>query len=284
MRTAVITDSTSYLPDGWAAAHGVVVVPVQVIVDAHALDETDADQAAIVTAALRAQGQVTTSRPSPARFAAALETAQRGGSQQAVILTLSSALSGTYEAACAAASSSAIPVEVVDSRSIGMGLGFAVMAACCAAESGAGAQAVAERGAEQARLTHTFFYVDTLEYLRRGGRVGGANARVGQALQVKPILSIVDGRVEPLDRVRTESRAIDRLVELALEARDGQECMVAVADLDAPARAEAVEARWRAADPAARVLRCAIGGVVGAHTGPGVIAVSVTPSRGILAP
>lgn len=277
MPTAVITDSTSYLPDGWALAHDVTVVPVQVIVDAHALDETDAEQASSVITALRAGAQVSTSRPSPVRFASAIDRAVENGSDQAVILTVSAALSGTHEAAVAAAREARIPVQVIDSRSIGMGLGFAVMAAVEAADGGADARTVAGRAAEQARLTEMLFYVDTLEYLRRGGRIATTSALVGQALQVKPILRIADGRVEPVDRVRTASRAIERLVELALESRAGRPSMFAVSDLDAGTRADDVMRRLRDAAPDAEILRCRIGGVVGAHTGPGVVAIAVSP-------
>ena len=281
MRTGVITDSTSYLPAGWASAHDVGIVPVQVIVDAHARDETNAEQAAFVISALRSGAQVTTSRPSPARFAESIDHLREHGCDQVVILTLSSALSGTYEAACAAAERTEIPVEVVDSRSIGMGLGFAVMAAVCAADSGADAREVARSAAEQAHNTQMYFYVDTLEYLRRGGRIGNANAWVGTALQVKPILRIADGRVEPVDRVRTESKAIARLIELGLAARAGRSCIASISDLDAPTRVEAVINQWQSAAPDSPIVRSTIGGVVGAHTGPGVIAIAITPEAGL---
>jgi len=281
VRTGVITDSTAYLPAGWALAHDVCIVPVQVIVDAHARDETNADQAAFVISALRSGAQVTTSRPAPTRFTEAIEHVRDSGCEQAVILTLSSALSGTYEAACAAGAQSKIPVEVVDSRSIGMGLGFAVMAAVLAVASGADAHDAAARATEQALNTQIYFYVDTLEYLRRGGRIGNTNARVGTALQVKPILQIADGRVEPVDRVRTESKAIARLIELGLAAQAGRPCLVSISDLDAPERVEAVIDQWQVAAPDSPIIRSTIGGVVGAHTGPGVIAIAITPEAGL---
>lgn len=126
-----------------------------------------------------------------------------------------------------------------------------------------------------------FFYVDTLEYLRRGGRIGATNARLGTALQVKPILQIVDGLVEPVDRVRTESKAIARLIELGLDARAGRSCLVSISDLDAPARVEAVISQWQVAAPDSPIIRSTIGGVVGAHTGPGVIAIAITPESGL---
>jgi len=282
VRTGVITDSTSYLPAGWANANEVYVVPVQVIVDAHARDETDAEQAASVISALRSGAQVTTSRPAPARFSIGIEYLRERGCDQVVIITLSSALSGTYEAACAAAAQSSIPAEVVDSRSIGMGLGFAVMAAAMAAASGANAHDAAARAMEQAQNTQIYFYVDTLEYLRRGGRIGNTNARLGTALQVKPILQIADGRVEPVDRVRTESKAIARLIELGLAAQAGRSCLVSISDLDAPGRVEAVIDQWRVAAPDSPIIRSTIGGVVGAHTGPGVIAIAITPAAGLM--
>jgi fatty acid-binding protein DegV len=108
-------------------------------------------------------------------------------------------------------------VRVVDSRSLGMALGFAALAAAEAASAGALGRRRREAAAARAARTASIFYVDTLEHLRRGGRIGAAQALLGSALAVKPLLHLVDGRIEPLEKVRTSARAISRLEEVAAE-------------------------------------------------------------------
>jgi len=277
-RVAVITDSTSYLPPGWAVEHGIDVVPVQVIVAGQPFDETDDDQAQQVADALRDWQPVTTSRPSPARFLESYRRAADAGAESIVVATLSSAMSATYESALLAARECEIPVEVVDTRSIAMGEGFAVITGAMAARAGADREDVARVIRERAAVTRVFFYVDTLEYLRRGGRVSAARAAVGQALQVKPLLQVVDGRVEKLDQVRTSSKALARLTELAVEASASCASVeIAIQHLGAADRAAALAASLRERLPGTVVVEANVGGVVGAHVGPGMVAVIVAP-------
>jgi DegV family protein with EDD domain len=274
---AVVTDSTCYLPTGWAAEHGIAIVPVQVIVGGQAFDETEDVQAQRVAEALTAWQPVTTSRPSPTRFLQAYTWAAESGATEIVVATLSAAMSATHESAVLAAKECDIPVRVVDSRTIAMGLGFAVVAGAVAAERGAPAAEVAELIERRALASSTFFYVDTLEYLRRGGRVSAARAAVGQALQVKPLLGVTDGHVSPLEQVRTAGRALARLEELAVAAAGERDVDVAVQHLASPERAAALADRMRARLPQARVVECPVGGVVGAHVGPGMVAVVISP-------
>ena len=276
MTVAVVTDSTCYLPRGLAAERGIGVVPVQVIIGGRPFDETDDDQAQRVEAALADWQVVTTSRPSPERFVRAILAAQERGADAVVIATLSAALSATYESALLAAKESALPVRVIDSGSIAMGLGFAVLDGAAAAARGAGLDAVADVVTTSARDATVLFYVDTLEYLRRGGRVSAARAAVGQSLQVKPLLRLSDGRVEMFDKVRTAGKALARLAELAVEAAGSGPVRVAVQHLAAAARAEALAEQLRT-QLGIPVLECAVGGVVGAHVGPGMVAVIVSP-------
>ena len=276
-RVAVVTDSTSYLPRGWAAGLGISVVPVQVIVAGRPLDETDDDQALQVTEALTSLQPVTTSRPSPERFLQAFRAAQAGGATEIVVATLSSAMSATYESALLAARDASIAVTVIDSGTIAMGLGFAVIRGAELARAGASAAEVASVIEESARAASVYFYVDTLEYLRRGGRVSSAKAAMGQALQVKPLLHVEHGRVEALERLRTSGKALARLAELAIAAADGHACDVAVQHLGSPERATVLAGQLRAALPACEVIECPVGGVVGAHVGPGMVAVVVAP-------
>jgi len=278
MPVAVVTDSTAYLPADLPEGSGIELVPVQVVIGGRPYDET-ADEAspARVAEALRAWQPVTTSRPSPERFRHAFHDAAQHGAEAIVCATLSSRMSATYESAELAAKEVDIPVHLVDSRTVGMGLGFAVLAGARRASEGASAEEVAALVERRARASTSLFYVDTLEYLRRGGRIGAARAAVGQALQVKPILQILDGEVVPLERVRTTSKAMARLTELSLAATLGRSVEIAVQHLDAAQRAHELADMLRGYLTSTRIIVCPLGAVVGAHTGPGIVAVVVSP-------
>lgn len=276
-RVAVVTDSTCYLPPGWAAERGIVIVPVQVIVGGQPFDETEDAQAQRVVEALTQWEPVTTSRPSPLRFEQAYQVAIDGGATEIVVATLSAAMSATYESAVLAARESTVPIRIVDSRSIAMGLGFAVLSGADLAGAGADADAVAHAIEQRAAASSVFFYVDTLEYLRRGGRVSTARAAVGQALRVKPLLQLVDGHVTALEQVRTSGKALARLEDLAVAAAGDAAVDVAVQHLASSDRAAALAARLRDRLPSAEVIACPVGGVVGAHVGPGMVAVVIAP-------
>lgn len=276
-RVGVVTDSTCYLPPGWAAERGIGIVPVQVIVGGQPFDETEDAQAQRVVEALTQWEPVTTSRPSPLRFEQAYQVAIDGGASEIVVATLSAAMSATYESAVMAARESTVPIRVVDSRSIAMGLGFAVLSGADLAGAGADAEVVARAIEQRAAASSVFFYVDTLEYLRRGGRVSTARAAVGQALRVKPLLHLVDGHVTALEQVRTSGKALARLEDLAVSAAGDGAVDVAVQHLDSSDRAAALAARLRDRLPSGDVIECQVGGVVGAHVGPGMVAVVVAP-------
>ena len=274
---AVVTDSTCYLPRGWAADLGIAIVPVQVIVAGQSFDETEDTQAQRVADALKEWQPVTTSRPSPMRFLQAYEAAAEAGAEEIVVATLSASMSATYESALLAAKEFDRPVHVVDSRSIAMGLGFAVVSGARAARAGLDAAGVAALIERRVHAASVYFYVDTLEYLRRGGRVSAARAAVGQALQVKPLLTVEDGHVVRLEQVRTAGKALGRLEELAVSAAGDAPVDVAVQHLASPERASALAARLRDRLPRADVVEGVVGGVVGAHVGPGMVAVVVAP-------
>jgi DegV family protein with EDD domain len=276
-RVAVITDSTCYLPPGWATEWGIDIVPVQVIVGGQSFDETEDVQAQRVADALTSWQPVTTSRPSPMRFEQAYRAAIDEGATAIVVATLSAAMSATYDSAVLAAKECDVPVSVVDSGTIAMGLGFAVVSGASLARDGATADAVASVIERRAHASSVFFYVDTLEYLRRGGRISTARAAVGQALKVKPLLQVIDGHVAALEQVRTSGRALARLEDLAVEAAGDREVEVAVQHLASPDRAEALAQRLRERLPHCTVVECPVGGVVGAHVGPGMVAVVVAP-------
>jgi DegV family protein with EDD domain len=278
---AVVTDSTSYLPRELVTQHSIDVVPLQVVIGGQAHDEGGETSSQTVTDALRSWTPVTTSRPGPAAFAAAYDRAADHGAAGVVSIHLSSQMSGTVESAQLAAKEAPLRVEVVDSLSLGMGLGFAVLAAGRVAAEGGSVDDVAQVARERAESTAAVFYVDTLEHLRRGGRIGPAAALLGSAFAVKPLLHLVDGHIEPLEKVRTSAKAIARLEELAVEraVRIGARPVdVAVHHLANPERAGALAERLRSRLPQLGALYVSeVGAVVGAHVGPGMLAVVVAP-------
>ncbi|MBD0293374.1 MAG: DegV family protein [Jiangellaceae bacterium] len=275
---AIVTDSTAYLDAHEAAERGIRVVPLQLVIGGRALDEGPAVGAAELADALRRWVPVSTSRPSPQAFLQAYESATGGGATAVVSIHLSGQLSGTVDAARLAAQDSPVPVEVVDARSIGMGLGFAVLAAANAADEGFDMAAVAAVARHRAASSAAFFYVDTLEYLRRGGRIGAAQALLGTALHVKPLLHLADGEIQPLEKVRTSSRAVARLEELVVGRAADQSVDIAVHHLDNAQRAGALAERLASRLPGiGRLVVAEVGAVIGAHVGPGLLAVVVSP-------
>lgn len=281
MTVALVTDSTASLPPEVAAARDIVVVPLQVVIGAESYDEGTECGATpeMLAEALRAWTPVSTSRPNPDEMLAVYEKLAAAGASEIVSVHLSANLSGTFESAQLAARRSPVPVHALDSRQVGMATGFAVLAAADVRDAGGSAQEMVEAARERAAASTSLFYVDTLEYLRRGGRMGAAAALLGSALAVKPILKVDDGRVGPFERVRTSSKALSRLEELAVEAAGDAEVEVAVAHLESPARAAvlAEKLNLRLADGLGdRVVSLGeIGAVLGAHVGPGMVAVCV---------
>jgi DegV family protein with EDD domain len=277
---AVVTDSTAYLSDELIEGYGIHVVPLYVVLAGHSGREGWDIGPGDVARALGVRGQtVSTSRPTPGDFVAAYRRALAAGADRLVSIHLSSELSGTWDAARLAASQVGEHiVTVVDSRSAAMGAGFAVLAAARSAAAGADAAAVARAAQETADATRTFFVVDTLEYLRRGGRIGSAAAVLGSALAVKPVLHVQDGRVVPLEKVRTSARALNRLVQRAVEAAGQGPVSVAVHHLAAPERAERLAAELRDRLPQLRELHVTeLGAAIGAHVGPGAVGIVVAP-------
>ncbi len=277
-RVAIVTDSTASLPDDVAESRGVIVVPLQVVVGAQAFDEGRQATQQTVANALRSFDPVSTSRPPPEAFASAYEEAAAGGATAVVSVHLSAEVSGTYDSAVLAAGQVDVPVIVVDSRQVGLATGFAALSAADASERGAAAEEVAEAARSRAAAASSYFYVDTLEHLRRGGRIGAAAALLGAALAVKPLLTVADGRVEPLEKVRTAGRALARIEELACQAAGDGPVDVAVQHLGAEDRARALAERLRERLPAAAELWLReVSAVIGAHVGPGMVAVTVAP-------
>src|SRR3954471_2186192 len=238
MPVVVVTDSTASLSPELADKRGIVVVPLQVVIGAEVHDEgSDGATPAMVAAALKDFRPVSTSRPTPAALLEVYEECARRGASEIVSVHLSADMSGTFESAQLAARDAPVPVVPVDSRQVGVATGYAALSAADVVDAGGTAAEAAEGARRRAARSHSLFYVDTLEYLRRGGRIGAAAALLGGALAVKPLLAISEGRVASLERVRTSGRALARLEELAVQAAGSEPVDVTVAHLASPDRA-----------------------------------------------
>ena len=212
-RIAVVTDSTASLPTDLP---GLAIVSLRVVLHGRSRPEvgagsTGADSASIATA-LHAGEIITTSQPSEEDFVHVYRRLADEGYTGVVSVHLSAKMSGTCAVAARAAQRSPIAVRVIDSRSIAMALGHGVLAGHQRACEGGTLDEVAAVVQQRIAASETFFCVSTLEYLRRGGRIGTARALLGSALAVKPILCVRDGEIVPFERVRTSSRALARLI------------------------------------------------------------------------
>lgn len=275
---AIVTDSTAYLPQRTMDRHGITSVPLTVVLGSQAFEEGTEISARALAEALQKRKPVTTSRPSPEVFAETYRKVAEAGAQAIVSLHLSAEFSGTYDAALLAAKDAPVPVRVVDTGMVAMALGFCALSAAEAAEAGDSAEEAVAAAEKRAAGTSAYFYVDTLDYLRRGGRIGAAQALLGSALAVKPLLKLDDGRIDMLEKVRTASKAIARLEEIVVERAGAGRVDIAVHHLSAPDRASTLADRLRERVPGLAELHVSeVGAVIGAHTGPGLLGAVVSP-------
>lgn len=280
-RVAVVTDSTADIPREVAEERGLRVVPMTVTFgDEDHISGVTLDADGFYALLEASETPPTTSQPNPAWFEEAYADAADEGAEAIVSVHISSELSGTHDLAERIARSWALPVTVVDSRHAGGSLALAVFAALRAAERGASPDLVASAARTVAAGTALYFVVDDLEYLRRGGRLTGAQKLLGSVLRVKPLLTIDEGRVVPHEKVRTWKRAVERLGELAGDYAGGEPVDAIVTHAVAAARAAEV---WTALDGEVEIrdhLETTIGPVVGAHIGPGAVGVALSRARG----
>ncbi|WP_457962513.1 DegV family protein [Arthrobacter sp. D1-29] len=289
--TAVVTDSAAALPAEWVASFSgdgrLTVIPMPVMVGEEIYGEGEGDITETISLALATGKSVKTSRPSPGQFEQAFLAAERRGYQAVVSLHISGGLSGTADAARLAAGRVGIPVEVIDSGTVGMAQGMGVQAAVLAAAEGQDASAVRAVAEEQLARTKVYFYVPSLEQLRRGGRIGAAASLLGTMLAIKPILAVDDGKIVPLEKVRSAARAVARLEEIAAAdaaSRPDGQVRLAVHHFGNPAEAEGLAARLAAALPNIPPAQISsLPAVLAAHAGLGVLAV-IVGETGPLAP
>jgi DegV family protein with EDD domain len=275
---AIITDSTAYLPQEALERCRITVVPLAVVIGDEALEEGTEVSAPAVARALQRRKVVTTSRPSPEEFAKAYRSVAEAGASEIISLHLSAEFSGTYDAALLAAGNAPVPVRVVDTGMVAMALGFPVLSAAEAAAAGGSPDEIVAAAEKRASDTSAYFYVDTLDYLRRGGRIGAAQALLGSALAVKPLLQLADGRIHLMEKVRTASKAVARLEEIVVECAGTRRVDIAVQHLAAAEGAGVLAERLRERVPGLDALVVSeVGAVIGAHTGPGMIGAVVSP-------
>lgn len=278
-RIAIVTDSTSSLDPADAERENITVVPLQVIIGAEVFTEGVDITADQLAAALGLFTPVSTSRPTPEDFLAVYESLAAEGAEEIVSIHLSSRMSGTLDSALLAAKQASVPVTCVDSTQVGIATGFAAGRAAQARDAGEDVAGVVDAARRAGEASTVLIYVDTLEYLKRGGRVGSAAALIGSALAVKPILTLKDGIVAPLDRVRTQAKALARVEALTLEAANACDkgFDIGVQHLASLATATAVAERLAKALGRDSIPVDEVGAAIGAHVGPGTISVAITP-------
>jgi len=274
---AIVSDSTADLPPSLAAARSITIVPLTLNFDGQALlDGVDITPTEFYRRLPHTTTHPTTSQPSPGRFAETY-AALLADHDAIISIHISEKLSGTFESAQQAADmTDPHRVHVIDSQVVSMSLGLVALAAATLASKGADAETIVDKVESMRGEVQTYFSVATLEFLRRGGRIGRASALLGSVLQVKPVLCIRDGLVTPLERVRTFERALTRVIELARAVDRGQGICAIVGHAGADADAERV---GRELEPIAETLMIQpLGPVVGAHAGPGVVGVGCYPA------
>jgi DegV family protein with EDD domain len=284
-RVAVVTDSTAYLPPDLIARHGVHVVPLYVVFGGdRTVPETDiTDYPAFFEELRAAESLPTTSQPSVGDFTSVFEPLLADG-QDVVSIHISGGLSGTPEAARQAAEALARDgkggerVRVIDSTTAAGGLGLLVIAAARATENGATLDEIEARVGEARSELKMWFAIDTLEFLKRGGRIGAASAWIGSTLKVKPILT-VESEMTPVERVRTSARMFERMVDYARQRHESGADMWAVQHINAPEQCARLEERCREIFGCPPAIVSEIGPVLSAHTGPGLLGVGSIPAR-----
>ena len=276
-RIAVITDTTSDLSPEVAAEHGITIVPLYVIWGQDTFkDGVDITKEAFYERLGNDEVSPSTSQPTPADFLREYRRLIADGAEEIVVFTIADALSGTYDSATAAARDVDVPVHVMDSNSTSMGLGMQVLAAVAARENGGGVDAMLAAAERVRQRVRVFFAVNTLEFLHRGGRIGGAAKLLGTMLQLKPLLLLDNktGYIDAVERARTWKKALDRVYEVATEGIEPGRTvrawvMHATATKDAMAMAERIS---RAYEPASMGMG-QLSPVLGTHVGPGTVGI-----------
>lgn len=275
MTIRIVTDSTADFTPEEAAALGVTIVPLTVFFG----DQTFRDLIELDSASFYKKLQEhkdlspRTSQPAPAAFQAAYTHLIKEGADSILSIHLSSRLSGTYQSACTARDTlpdelRSVPIEIIDSQTISGGMALAIRKAVENIEQGQSLEEVKQKLLDQFSRTNIFAVVDTLEYLKRGGRIGTAKALLGNMLSVKPIITLKDGAVVPLEQPRTRSKAYTRVAQIASEYLPLESIVIAQSNNEV---GEQLAEACKALSPEP-IQRYGLGGSLGTHTGPGTVA------------
>lgn len=285
MNVKIVTDSSCDLPDELVSQLGIDVVPLTIRFGAEELvDRVDLTPSQFWARCATSAELPSTAAPAPGAFEEVFRRAAAAGAEGVMCVVLSSKLSATGESAQAAARAVAdvVPVKVVDSLSVSLGHGVMAVQGARRAEAGATLDEIATMAEDMARRTKIFATLDTLEYLKRGGRIGAAQALLGSILSIKPCIEVVDGKVEPGPKQRTRSRSLqwlaDRVGALAAENQQGVENL-AVLHGDAP-DVDTLLGLLAPHFPRDQIVIGQLGAVVGAHTGPRTIGVAFQTGAG----
>jgi DegV family protein with EDD domain len=280
-RVAIVTDSTADLPSEVVAAHDITVVPLTIrFGDVPLRDQVDITTDEFIARLGGVDELPTTSQPAPGAFESTFR-ALAADHDEVVAVLISSKLSGSVATATRAAAEVAglIHVEVIDSFNVSLGLGFQALRAAELANAGHGAREIARRLHTDVNAFNLAFFVDTLDNLKRGGRIGGAATLIGSLLQLKPVLRIDEGQVVPYERTRTRARAIDSLKEFAA----GWPAISRLGVVYSQDRAEAERLLAELPQPVdpSRVVVSQLSAVLSAHVGPGVMGVCIEDTESI---
>ena len=274
-KIVVVTDSSAYIPEEALGGLSIPVIPLWVMWgDENFRDGVDIDPPAFYRRLQESELFPTTSQPAAGEFEDFFREAG-AGADAIVGVFITSKLSGTVANALAAqARLSELTIRVVDSLSVSMGLGFIALAAARAAAAGKPLDAVVAAAEEMRDGMHLIFTVDTLEYLHRGGRIGGAKWLMGTALKIKPLLHFEDGTIEPLAQVRTKRKAIAQMLDVVEERLGGKQmAQAAVIDADSPAEGDAIAEQVRERFGVSPVYRTPLSPAIGTHGGPGTVGI-----------
>jgi DegV family protein with EDD domain len=272
----IITDSTADLSKDLYQKHGIDIVPLTIhLGERRWLDFYDIQPDEYYAMLRKSKAFPTTSQPSPQDFIDAFTPFTSKG-EPVISVHISSKLSGTYQSAVLARSHfPEARIEVVDSLQASLGLGMIVLLCAEKASSGASFESVVDFARELTRKVETYFSVDSLDYLHRGGRIGKAQAFLGTVMKIKPLLKLMEGEVRPVEKIRTSERLLNRFVELVEnKAQEGSRLRFSVAESDNGDVMTGLLDRLIKIPGLSLVHRCKLGGVITSHGGPGTLGIS----------
>ena len=275
----IITDSACDLPSDLIGKYGIEVVPLTIRIDGQEyVDQVDLSTEEFWAKCRNSPRLPETAAPSPGSFLDSFKKAEAAGKDGVVCITISSGLSATYQSATNATAEEGlgIQVSVIDSKLVTLAHGFVVLAAAELAQTGASIEQVSARVEECITQVHAFATLDTLENLRKGGRIGGAQALLGSVLSIKPVVQLIDGKVEPESRQRTRSKALTHLIEATKAC--GIPEVLGLAHGDA-SDIDTFHGQVSSAFPGVDIIVSRMGAVLGTHVGEGTMTlVSRMPS------